>query len=93
MSMAAQRYVFADIVQQRGCLQKNAAVAVEPVVFAELIEHGKGKLGHLARMCLVILITLTNAVQKAELFLFKLIGIILAGFRSDMQKTDAGCRQ
>ena len=33
--MAAQRNVFADIVQQRRCLQKNAAVAVKPVVFAE----------------------------------------------------------
>lgn len=84
--MAAQRYVFADIVQQRGCLQKNAAVAVEPVVFAEFIEHSKGKLGHLARMCFVILVTLTNAVQEAELLLLKLVGIIFAGFRADMQR-------
>ena len=58
-------------------------------MFAEFIEHGKGKLGHLARMCFVILVTLTDAVQKAELLLFKLVGIIFAGFRADVQKADA----
>ena len=86
--MTAHADVFAYIMQNAGCTQKQTLMLTHAVSLGNFIENNQRQTLHLLGMLLVIQITAADGMEKADKLLLQLLAHHRIRFIADMQQLD-----